>query len=162
MSLSRRSILGAMATAAAPIKLASASVATASTLDERITAAKEELIACLTERYGSPEVIDYGRFISVFVPAPPESVEYDGPGFYEVEWKRRNGKVCRPIFWLERVEYKTVPGYYYRAESRWKGRLETTTKLKPKAIRIIRKDDEYALRHSGHVADLVNSGEKRP
>lgn len=148
MSLSRLSILGAMATAAAPINLASASAATDSTLDERITAAKEELIACLTERYGSPEVIDYGRFISVFVPVPPVSVEYDGPGFYEVEWKRRNGKVCRPIFWLERVEHKTVPGYYYRAETRWRGRLETTTKLKPGAIKIIRKAEDYGGRLS--------------
>ncbi|MDW9473444.1 hypothetical protein [Sinorhizobium meliloti] len=148
MSLSRLSILGAMATAAAPINLASASAATASTLDERITAAKEELIACLTERYGSPEVIDYGRFISVFVPVPPVSVEYDGPGFYEVEWKRRNGKVCRPIFWLERVEHKTVPGYYYRAETRWRGRLETTTKLKPRTIKIIRKAEDYGGRLS--------------
>ncbi|VTZ61802.1 hypothetical protein [Sinorhizobium medicae] len=148
MSLSRRTILGAMATAAAPIKFASGAVATASTLDERITAAKEELIACLTERYGSPEVIDYGRFISVFVPVQPVSVAYDGPGFYEVEWKRRNGKVCRPIFWLDRVEYKTVPGYYYRAETRWRGRLETTTKLKPGAIKIVRKADDYGGRLS--------------
>lgn len=149
MSLSRRTILGAMATAAAPINLASASVATAPTVDDRIAAAKEELIACLSERYGaSPTVIDYGRFISVFVPAQPVSVAYDGPGFYEVEWRRRNGKVCRPIFWLDRVECKTVPGYYYRAESRWRGRLETTTKLKPGAIKIIRKADDYGGRLS--------------
>lgn len=148
MSLSRLSILGAMATAAAPINLASASAATASTLDERITAAKEELIACLTERYGSPEVIDYGRFISVFVPAPPESVEYSGAGFYKVEGKRPDGRTWCTTLWLECVQYKTVPGFYYRAETWWKGRLESTIKLKPKAIRIIRKDDSYGGRLS--------------
>ncbi|ASP92496.1 hypothetical protein [Sinorhizobium meliloti] len=146
--VTRRTILGAMATAAAPIKLASASMATPSTLDERITAAKEELISCLTERYGSPEVIDYGRFISVFVPAPPESVEYSGPGFYKVEGKRPDGRTWCTTLWLERVQYKTVPGFYYRAETWWKGRLESTIKLKPKAIRIIRKDDSYGGRLS--------------
>ncbi|MDX0921790.1 hypothetical protein GOE04_11485 [Sinorhizobium medicae] len=149
MSLSRRSILGAMATAAAPVNLASASVATASTLDERIAAAKEELIACLSERYGaSPTVIDYDRFISVFVPPSPESVEYSGQGFYKVEGKRPDGRTWCTTLWLERVQYKTVPGFYYRAETWWKGRLESTIKLKPKAIRIIRKDDSYGGRLS--------------
>ncbi|WP_042777523.1 hypothetical protein [Sinorhizobium fredii] len=142
--ITRRSILGAMATAAAPIKLASASVATASTLDERITAAKEELIACLSERYGaSPTVIDYDRFISVFVPLPPESVEYSGPGFYKVEGKRPDGRTWCTTLWLERVDYKSVPGFYYRAESRWRGRLESTVRLKPNKIRIIRRQDDY-------------------
>jgi len=142
--ITRRSILGAMATAAAPVKLASASVATASTLDERITAAKEELIACLSERFGaSPEVIHYERFISVFVPMPPESVEYSGPGFYEVEGKHGNGRKWCTTLWLDRVDYKTIPGFYYRAESRWRGRLEKTIKLKPERIRIIRRHDDY-------------------
>ncbi|WP_085032329.1 hypothetical protein [Ensifer aridi] len=145
MSLSRRTILGAMATAAAPIKLTSASVATASTLDERITAAKEELIACLSERYGaSPTVVDYDRFISVFVPRPPESVEYSGPGFYKVEGKRPDGRTWCTTLWLERVDYKTVPGFYYRAESWWRGRLEKTIRIQPGKIRIIRKDDDYS------------------
>jgi hypothetical protein len=149
MSLYRRTILGAIASGAAPINLASASLATASTLDERITAAKEELIACLSERYGaSPTVIDYGRFISVFVPLPPESVDYTSPGFYEVEGKRSDGRTWCTTLWLERVHYKTVRGFYYRAETWWKGRLESTIKLNPKAIRIIHKDDNYGGRLS--------------
>ncbi|PDT39777.1 MULTISPECIES: hypothetical protein [Sinorhizobium] len=148
MQINRRAILGAIATAAAPIKVGSASVASASTLDERIAAAKEELIACLSERFGaSPEVVQCERFISVFVPLPPESVQYSVPGFYEIEGKHSNGNRWCTTLWLERVDYKTVPGFYYRAESRWKGRLEKMIKLKPHQIRIVRKHDEYAAVH---------------
>ncbi|KOF22616.1 hypothetical protein AC244_03660 [Ensifer adhaerens] len=51
------------------------------------------------------------------------------------------------ILWLERVDDKTVPGFCYRAESRWNGRLEYTKRLKPRAIGIISKDDDYATVH---------------
>jgi hypothetical protein len=144
MQITRRTILGAMATAAAPVKIAAADVASNSTLDERLAAAKAEIIACLTERYGIvPEDVGSARGVFVFVPYPPESVEYEGPGFYEVAGKHRNGDRWCTTLWLQRVDYKTVPGFYYRAESHWKGRLERTMKLKPERIRIVRRHDDY-------------------
>ncbi|MDW9358922.1 hypothetical protein [Sinorhizobium meliloti] len=142
--INRRTILGAMASAAAPVKIAAAEVATSSTLDDRLAAAKGEIIACLTERYGvAPEDVGSERGVFVFVPYPPESVEYDRPGFYKVEGKRPDGRAWCTTLWLERVDYKTVPGFYYRAESRWKGRVERTIRLKPDKIRIIRRHDDY-------------------
>ncbi|MDW9547750.1 hypothetical protein [Sinorhizobium meliloti] len=142
--ITRRSVLGALAGAAAPLKIASAEVASSSTLDDRFAAAKAEIIACLTERYGvAPEDVGSERGVFIFVPYPPESVEYDGPGFYKVEGKHPNGKTWCTTYWLERVDYKTVPGFYYRAESRWRGRLEKTMRLQPEKIRIIRRHDDY-------------------
>ncbi|MCA1403671.1 hypothetical protein I6F26_03510 [Ensifer sp. IC3342] len=142
--ITRRSVLGAIATAATPVKFAAAEVAISSTLDERLAAAKAEIIACLTERYGvAPEDVGSERGVFVFVPYPPESVEYDGPAFYEVEGKYPNGNKWCTTLWLERVDYQTVPGFYYRAESRWRGRLEKTIRLKPGKIRIIRRRDDY-------------------
>ncbi|SCW38878.1 hypothetical protein SAMN02927900_01275 [Rhizobium mongolense subsp. loessense] len=68
---------------------------------------------------------------------------YDGPNFYEIELT--NG--TRPIWWLERVEYRTTPGHYYVAESRWKGRLESKPqRLKEKHFRIVRKVEDYGGR----------------
>uniref|UniRef100_UPI003F4941A0 hypothetical protein n=1 Tax=Ensifer adhaerens TaxID=106592 RepID=UPI003F4941A0 len=115
----------------------------AADLDQRTERAKAELIACLTEKYGpDAEVIQNDRLVCVCEPMSTEAVEYTGPGFYEIE----DAKGRRPILWLERVDYKTVSGFYYLAESRWKGRLEYTKRLKPGAIRIISKVDEYASR----------------
>lgn len=149
--ITRRTILGAMATAAAPSP-AVAAPAPVQSPEERLQAAVSAVADILREinpAHVGVEIQQYSNYVFVGVKTPSKPVEWTGPGFYEVEWKRPNGKLCRPIFWLDRAEYKTVPGYYYRAETRWKGRLETTLKLKPEAIRIIcKKDDVYTVMHS--------------
>jgi len=149
--ITRRTMLSGLAATAAPLPVAAATLPPHSP-EERLEAAVSAVVDILREMNPDPdaEILrqQYSSYVFVGIKTPPKPVEWTGPGFYEVEWKRRNGKLCRPIFWLDRVEYKTVPGYYYRAESRWKGRLETTTKLK-RAIRIVRKmADEYAATHS--------------
>ncbi|WP_244427696.1 hypothetical protein [Sinorhizobium fredii] len=151
MSLTRRTILGGIAASAAPLP-AVAALPPVQSPEERLEAAVSAVVDILREMNPDHSAIErqqYSNYVFVGIKIPPKPVEWTGPGFYEVEWKRPNGKLCTPIFWLERAEYKTVPGYYYRAETRWKGRLETTLKLKPEAIRIIRKkDDGYAVMHS--------------
>lgn len=113
-------------------------------LEHRIEAAKAELIACLEAKHGGDAAaVHNDRLVFVYVSAPVETIEYTGPGFYEVE----DAKGRRPMLWIERHDYKTVPGFYYRAESWWKGRMEYTKRLKPAAVRIIGKDDEYAVLH---------------
>ncbi|RVG01635.1 hypothetical protein CN172_04400 [Sinorhizobium meliloti] len=149
--ITRRTILGGLAAAAAPLPAVSAP-APVQSAEERLKAAVSAVADILREinpAHTGMEIQQYSHYVFVGVRTPPKPVEWTGPGFYEVEWKRPNGKLCRPIFWLDRAEYKTVPGYYYRAETRWKGRLETTVKLKPEAIRIIcKKDDAYAVMHA--------------
>ncbi|UTY50450.1 hypothetical protein [Sinorhizobium fredii] len=149
--ITRRTVLGGIATTVAPLPVAAATLPPQSP-EERLEAAVSMVVDILREMNPGPdaEILrqQYSSYVFVGIKTPPKPVEWTGPGFYEVEWKRRNGKLCTPIFWLERVEYKTVPGYYYRAETRWRGRLETTTKLKPGAIKIIRKADDYGGRLS--------------
>lgn len=151
IQVTRRSVLVGLATAVAPLPALAASGAIQSP-EERLEAAVSAVADILREMnpaHTGVEIQQYSHYVFVGVKTPPKPVEWTGPGFYEVEWKRPNGKLCRPIFWLDRAEYKTVPGYYYRAETRWKGRLETTVKLKPEAIRIIcKKDDAYAVMHA--------------
>ncbi|WP_017275223.1 hypothetical protein U8C32_02630 [Sinorhizobium medicae] len=149
--ITRRAILGGIAATAAPLP-AVAALAPVQSPEERLEAAVSAVADILREinpAHTGVEIQQYSHYVFVGVKTPAKSVEWSGPGFYEVEWKRQNGKLCTPIFWLDRAEYKTVPGYYYRAETRWKGRLETTVKLKPEAIRIIcKKDDAYAVMHA--------------
>lgn len=150
MNITRRSMLGGLAATAAPLPVAGATLP-AQSPEERLEGAVSAVADILREMnpaHAGLEIQQYSHYVFVGVKTRPKPVEWTGPGFYEVEWKRPNGKLCRPIFWLHRAQYKTVPGYYYRAESRWKGRLETTLKLKPAAIRIVRKmGDEYAAVH---------------
>ncbi|WP_037460621.1 hypothetical protein [Sinorhizobium fredii] len=151
MSITRGTMLGGIAATAAPLP-AVAAPAPVQSPEERLEAAVSAVADILREmnpNYADVLIQQYSHYVFIGVKTPPKPVEWSGPGFYEVEWKRQNGKLCRPIFWLERTEYKTVPGFYYRVESRWKGRLETTLKLKPAAIRIVRKmSDDYAVMHS--------------
>ncbi|KQX20955.1 hypothetical protein ASD01_29500 [Ensifer sp. Root423] len=110
-------------------------------LEHRIEAAKAELIACLEAKHGGVSAAMHNdRLVCVYVRAPLEAVGYTGPGFYEIE----DAKGRRPILWLERHDYKTVPGFYYRAESRWKGRVAYKLRLKPSTFRIIREAGDYA------------------
>ncbi|PDT47471.1 hypothetical protein CO661_12075 [Sinorhizobium fredii] len=136
--ISRRSVLGAMATVAAPVKISTAAAAPALSIEERINAAKRELVACLEEKHGrSVDVVQHEEFIALFV--PPKPPEYDGPAFYEVE----DAKGRRPIYWLERIGAEGAPGGLYRAEMRWKGKVERTVRLKHGAFTIIRKVENY-------------------
>lgn len=145
IQVTRRSVLVGLATAVAPLPALAASEPIQSP-EERLEAAVSAVADILREMnpaHTGVEIQQYSHYVFVGVKTPPKPVEWTGPGFYEVEWKRPNGKLCRPIFWLERVDYKTVPGFYYRAEIRWRGRLEKTMRLQPEKIRIIRRHDDY-------------------
>ncbi len=122
------------------------------TLQERLDAAIATAADCLREMNAAPglellvERSDGWIFIGTRTPAKP--VEWSGADFYEIE----RGET-RPILWIDRVDYKTRPGHYYRAVSRWKGRDER----KPFCIaagdlRIIRKRSDFAGRVT--AADL--------
>lgn len=160
----RRLLGGAAATAGGAIATAIPLPAPAATDEQsvspqaRLHAAVEELKAAAAAVYPSithwdvcigdeiahcPVLIaSFGKKASL-----PQVAEYNGPGFYTVAGKRPDGGRWECTLWLERVDYKTVPGFYYRAESWWKGRLEYARRLKPGAIRIISKDDDYATVH---------------
>lgn len=156
--VTRRRILGgAVATAGGVIGAAiplPEAAALAMTPEERLNAAISAVVDILREmnpdRPEAEILRDQGGgyvFVGLKAPIKPTSVEWSGPGFYKVEGKHPNGNRWCATLWLERVDYKTVPGFYYRAESWWKGCLEYARRLKPGAIRIVSRDDEYAAVH---------------
>ncbi|WP_429820260.1 hypothetical protein [Ensifer sp. B1-9] len=157
-AISRRIMLGGLAATAGGVIGAAIPLPEAATLamspEERLNAAISAVVDILREmnpdRPEAEILRDQGGsyvFLGLKAPIKPTSVEWSGPGFYKVEGKHPNGNRWCATLRLERVDYKTVPGSYYRAESWWKGRLEYARRLKPAAIRIISKDDEYAALH---------------
>ncbi|PDT82910.1 hypothetical protein [Sinorhizobium sp. BJ1] len=145
--ITRRTILGGLAAAAAPLPAIAAPQPVQSP-EERLHAAIDAVVDILREMNPDPdaEILrqQYPHYVFVGIKTPPKPVEWTGPGFYEVEGKHPNGNRWCTTYWLDRVDYKTVPGFYYRAERWWRGRLETTMRLLPSKIRIIRKDDDYS------------------
>lgn len=157
-AISRRIMLGGFAATAGGVIAttiplpAPAAVEPVMTPEERLQAAVSAVVDILREMnpdHADAEILrDQGSgHVVVVMKIPPKPVEWSGPGFYKVEGKHRNGKLWGCTLRLDRVEYKTVPGFYYRAETYWKGRLETTIKLKPGQFRIVSRDDEYAALH---------------
>lgn len=92
-----------------------------------------------SDRDGNPEVM-VGMLRPV-AEMQPVSSDYDGPGVYEI-YIPKSGK--RPTYHLDRIPYSTRSGHYYRAESRWKGRLESTHRLREGEFVIRRKLDGLA------------------
>ncbi|WP_042776654.1 hypothetical protein [Sinorhizobium fredii] len=143
--ITRRTMLGGIAATAAPLP-AVAALAPVLSPEERLEAAVSSVVDILREM--NPDHADvliqqYSHYVFVGVKTPPKPVQWTGPGFYEVEGKHPNGNRWCTTYWLDRVDYKSVPGFYYRAESRWKGRLEKTIRLKPDKVRIVRRRDDY-------------------
>ncbi|WP_373413735.1 hypothetical protein [Ensifer aridi] len=121
----------------------------AHTLQERLDAAIATAADCLREMNAGPglEMIieRSGGWIFIGTKKP---VEWSGADFYEIEQGNK-----RPIYWIERVDYKTKPGYYYRAVSRWKGRDERRPiRIEASDLRIVRKRSDFAGRLT--AADL--------
>ena len=153
----RRLLGGAVATAGGVVAAAIPPEAVAAaelskTPEERLNAAISAVVDILREMnpdHPEVELLDQGsrHVVIMMKQLPPKPVEWTGPGFYKVEGKHPNGNQWCTTLWLDRVDYKTVPGFYYRAESWWKGRLEYARRLKPGAIRVVSRDDEYAAIH---------------
>ncbi|WP_234857360.1 hypothetical protein [Sinorhizobium meliloti] len=120
-------------------------------LQERLDAAVATAADCLRELNAGPGlemVIERsGGWIFIGTKKP---VEWSGADFYEIE--EGNG---RPIYWIERVEYTSKPGYYYRAVSRWKGRDERAPiHIEAADLRIVRKCPDFAGRLSSAEQQL--------
>lgn len=114
--------------------------------EERIDAAISVILDCLREMNpGHPENIVLDRqsaYVFVGIKIPPQPVEWSGPDFYEIE----QGD-ARPIYWIDRIDYKTRPGHYYRAVSRWKGRDERKPiRIQAADLRIVKKRADFAGR----------------
>ncbi|XNY05226.1 hypothetical protein ACMFL9_12150 (plasmid) [Sinorhizobium meliloti] len=120
----------------------------AQTLQERLDAAIAMAADCLREMNAGGELLVERSDGWIFIGArkrqleEPKPVNWSGPDFYEVEQGKK-----RPVYWIERVDYKSKPGHYYRAVSRWKGRDECKPFcIKADNLRIVRKLTEYAGR----------------
>ncbi|MDE3818756.1 hypothetical protein [Sinorhizobium meliloti] len=120
--------------------------ATLQTLQERLEAAIATAADCLREMNAAPGlellVERSDGWVFIGTRTPPKPVEWSGADFYQIE----QGDT-RPTYWIERVEYKTKPGFYYRAVSRWKGRDEgRPIRIEAADLRIVRKRSDFAGR----------------
>ncbi|KSV76682.1 hypothetical protein N182_24735 [Sinorhizobium sp. GL2] len=116
------------------------------TVQERLDSAIATAAECLRELNAGPGVellVERSNgWIFIGTRTPEKRVEWSGAGFYEIEQGKK-----RPIYWIERVDYKTKPGHYYRAISRWKGQDESKPfYIKADNLRIVRKHTDYAGR----------------
>ncbi|RMI21393.1 hypothetical protein [Sinorhizobium meliloti] len=116
------------------------------TLQARFEAAIATAADCMREMNAAPGLellVEHSDgWVFIGTRTPPRPVEWSGADFYQIEQGNK-----RPIYWIERVDYKTKPGHYFRAVSRWKGRDECKPFcIKADNLRIVRKVAEYAGR----------------
>lgn len=144
--ISRRNMLGAVAVTSMPLSAVAAPPA-AQSPEERLDAAISVVIDCLRKMNPDhPEANilteQQSSYLFVGIKVPPKPVEWSGPDFYEIE--QGDG---RPIYWIDRIDYKTRSGHYYRAVSRWKGRDERKPiRIQAADLQIVRKRADFAGR----------------
>lgn len=142
--INRRTILGGIAATAVPLPAPAAIVERVSP-QERLNAAVTAVVDILREMnpdHADAEILrDQGSsHVVVLMKIPPKPVEWRGPGFYEIEQGDK-----RPIYWIERVDYTTRPGHYFRAVRRWKGHDQGRSyRIQAGNLRIVRKIEDYA------------------
>lgn len=97
----RRGFFGHVAGVAAASAILHVGLPDAATAQARIDAATDELFAAMEELHGPGVQLirNKNHIVSVVEPYKPRTVEFAGPGFYEVEISESR----RPIYFVERA-----------------------------------------------------------